>query len=86
MAVIAKCEACGKEIKLTAYTVKTLLSSVPLTGDNMALAINNLSCIIPETQDVFMRNSGDSVEMICSEECMNKYIKERRIARKESNN
>lgn len=82
MAVTAKCEVCGKDMKLTVHTVKALAPSMALVGDELALVLENLNCILPETQDVFMRNSDNGVEMICSKECMDKYSKEHRIDKK----
>lgn len=82
MAITAKCEHCGKIIKLTVHTVKALAPSVALVRGELALVLENLNCLLPETQEVFMRNSDSGVEMICSKECFGEYEKNHRIDKK----
>lgn len=82
MAITAKCEVCGKSMKLTVESVKALSPSVAIVGNGLALVLETLNCLLPETQDVFMRNGKDGVEMICSKECMDKYSKEHSIDKK----
>lgn len=50
MAITAKCEHCGKIIKLTVHTVKALAPSVALVRGELALVLENLNCLLPETQ------------------------------------
>lgn len=82
MATTAKCEICGKVIALTVHAVKAVSPTIAIIEGEVGLVLTTLNCILPETQDVFMRNADDGIEMICSKECMDKHSKERQIDKK----